>query len=71
LNFENRDWLYSYRVLDALSDPKKISKVKGGILKQYSSLTKKWEYENEIDQYIKLADTTPNNKWKTSLQKVK
>lgn len=42
MNFENKEWAYSYRVLDTLSDPKKVSKITGGILTQFSLLTKSW-----------------------------
>jgi len=45
VEYANREWWYSYRQLFDTCSEKKLSKVVGGVLTQYSALTKEWDVE--------------------------
>lgn len=45
MDYANREWWYSYRQLFDICSEKKLSKVVGGVLAQYSALTKEWDVE--------------------------
>ncbi len=42
LSFNDRDWWYSFRELDTITDKKKSSKLIGDTLQKYSQITKNW-----------------------------
>ena len=45
MEYANREWWYSYRQIFDICSEKKLSKVVGGVLTQYSALTKEWDVE--------------------------
>jgi len=42
LSFKNREWWYSFRELEAITDENKSSKLIGDVLQKYSKITKNW-----------------------------
>lgn len=45
MEYASREWWYSYRQLFDVCSEEKLSKVVGGVLTQYSALTKVWDVE--------------------------